>query len=824
MSKLHQAAPHESGLRHADGRALYVDDLPLPEGALVAGVLVSPHAHARILSRDASTARSMEGVEAILFADDIPGSNLVGPIVHDEPLLAEGTVHAVGQSVALIVADSLATCRAAATAIDIEYEPLPAILNVRDAIDAGSFLTEPHTIQRGDPEQALQGAALQFAGEYDNGGQDHFYLETQSALAIPEENGNVRLLSSTQHPSEVQSMAAAVLGLGRNRVTCEVPRMGGAFGGKESQATQYACLAALGAMHTGQAVKLWLNRDEDMLWTGNRHPFHSRYEAGFDADGLLVAFKVRIWSDGGWSQDLSGPVLDRALFHLDNAYFIPNLHFEGRAARTNLAPNTAFRGFGGPQGMLVVEDALNRAAEKLGIDPAEIRRRNYYGEAPRNTTPYGQEVSDCRLERIHDELAESSDYSARRQAIDAFNKESRWLKRGIALGPVKFGISFTASMLNQAGALVLVYADGTVQLNHGGTEMGQGLHSKMLTICSHELGVPIEAVRVMHTATDKVPNTSATAASSGSDLNGQAVRNACLAIRDRLRPVAAELLGLAGNGSELDFADGKIAQPGGPALPFAQVSQEAWLRQISLSATGYYRTPDIAYDRDAGRGKPFHYFAYGSSVTEVEVNGLTGEHRVTRVDILHDVGDSLVPTIDIGQVEGGYIQGLGWLTAEELVWDDAGSLITHSPSTYKIPAVGDAPVDFRVDLLADAPQHDVIHGSKAVGEPPLMLAISAVTALRHAILAFAEADFDLHFPVPATPEAILRGIEAARASSGAALHSPGSGASPSDEAASAANNGSSSSNGQAQGTNEEPSAPASAAEPSDPSPSTPDTR
>ncbi|HCP46180.1 MAG TPA: xanthine dehydrogenase molybdopterin binding subunit, partial [Deltaproteobacteria bacterium] len=741
-----------------------------------------------------------------------------------EALLADHEVHAVGQSVALVVADSLATCRAASEAIEIDYEPLPAILNVRDAIEAGSFLTEPHCIRRGDPDTALQGAALRLSGEYDNGGQDHFYLETQAALAIPEENGNLKLLSSTQHPSEVQSMAAAVLGLGRNRVTCEVPRMGGAFGGKESQATQYACLAALGAMHTGRAVKLWLNRDQDMLWTGNRHPFHSRYEAGFDAEGRLLAFKVRIWSDGGWSQDLSGPVLDRALFHLDNAYFIPHLEFEGRAARTNLAPNTAFRGFGGPQGMLVVEDALNRAAERLDIDPAEIRRRNYYGDAPRDTTPYGQVITDCRLARIHDELTSSADYRARQEAIDTFNQGSRWVKRALGFGPVKFGISFTASMLNQAGALVLVYADGTVQLNHGGTEMGQGLHSKMLTICSHELGVPSESVRVMHTATDKVPNTSATAASSGSDLNGEAVREACKAIRERLRPIAAGLLGLEGAGDDLDFADGHIGQEGGPSLPFAQVSQEAWLRQISLSATGYYRTPDIAYDRDAGRGKPFHYFAYGSAITEVEVHGLTGEFRVTRVDILHDAGDSLVPTIDIGQVEGGYIQGLGWLTTEELVWDSAGALVTHSPSTYKIPAVGDAPVDFRVALLTDARQQDVIHGSKAVGEPPLMLAISAVTALRQAILAFASPGFDLHFPVPATPEAVLRAVEAARRSGVEATdRSPENGELRSHGSSGHSDNGSAARSASASDESTSSSSPESSAAPPSPTTTTPDT-
>jgi len=762
-SPLHQSAPHESGLNHTTGAALYVDDIAAPPGTLVAMVVASPLARGRILSRDAGGALQIPGVEAVLFASDIPGSNLIGPIVHDEPLLAEDEVFAIGQSVALIVASDLAACRAGAEQISVEYQELPAILSIREAIAQESFSTEPHIISRGSVEEGLESAALVLDGEYSSGGQDHFYLETQSALAVPGEHGSLHVHSSTQHPSEVQAMCAEVLGIGRNRITCEVPRMGGAFGGKESQATQYAVLAALGAMQLGRPVKLWLNRDQDMLWTGNRHPFYSRYQAGFDRQGQLLAFKVDIYSDGGWTQDLSGPVMDRALFHLDNAYYIPNLHFRGQVARTNLASNTAFRGFGGPQGMLVIEDAMNQAADRLGIDTAEIRRRNYYGAEPRNLCPYGQEVSDCRLERIHKDLLASSDYEQRRDDIDAFNEDKTWLKRGIAFGPLKFGISFTAAMLNQAGALVLIYTDGTVQLNHGGTEMGQGLHTKMLAICAHELGVPMDSVRMMNTATDKVPNTSATAASSGSDLNGEAVRSACAELRDRLRGVAASMLGKDnGSGASLVFEDGRIEDEDGAGLDFRAVAAEAWLRQISLAAAGYYRTPGIRYDRDAGRGKPFHYFAYGAAVTEVEINGLTGEYRVLRVDILHDVGDSLVPSIDLGQVEGGYVQGLGWLTTEELVWDERGSLLTHSPSTYKIPAIGDVPEDFRVTLLDDARQDDVIHGSKAVGEPPLMLAISAVTALRHAIRAFASAEAPLDLDVPITAERVLAAVERLR--------------------------------------------------------------
>ena len=495
-----------------------------------------------------------------------------------------------------------------------------------------------------------------------------------------------------------------------------------------------------------------------MSWTGKRHPFWSRWQAGFDAAGTLVAFDVEIFSDGGWTVDLSGPVFDRALFHLDNAYFIPHLSFRGRVARTNTISNTAFRGFGGPQGMLVVEDAINRYAEMMGKDPADVRRHNFYGAAPRNIAPYGQEVKDCRLERVWDELVASSDYVARRAGIDAFNATSRYNKRGIALQPLKFGISFTKSKLNQAGALVLVYTDGTVQLNHGGTEMGQGLHTKMVTVCAHGLGLGTADVRIMNTATDKVPNTSATAASSGSDLNGQAVEDACRTLRERMRPVAARLLNLeAGQAGEISFSGGRVGL-GERTVSFKEVAAACWLDRVSLSATGYYATPGVQYSHDAGRGTPFYYYAYGAAVLELEVSGLTGEMRVLRADLLQDVGASLVPTIDIGQVEGAFVQGLGWLTAEELLLDDAGRVITSGPSTYKIPAVGDVPLDLRVNLLERAPQPEVIHGSKAVGEPPFMLAIAVITALRHAIAAFGPPNQVVELTPPCTSEAILRSI------------------------------------------------------------------
>ena len=756
-------ALHESGLRHATGEALYVDDVVLPAGALHGLVVTSPHAHARIMSRDASGARAMPGVHAVFLAEDIPGFNDVGPVIHDEPLLATDRVLFHGQSVAFVVAETAAQCRAAAAKVRVGYDVLPPILTIAAAREAGLFLCEPHVIQRGEVAEALSRAALRFSGEVESGAQDHFYLETHVSLAYPEEAGCLRILCSTQHPSEVQSIVAHVLGIGRNRVVVEVPRMGGGFGGKETQAAPFAALAALAATRLQRPVKCWLNRDQDMAQTGKRHPFWSRFDAGFSKDGLLEALEVEVFSDGGFSTDLSRAILDRGLFHLDNAYFVPHLRFTGRVCQTHLPSNTAFRGFGGPQGMLVIEDVLTRAAERLGMDPTELRRRNFYGPAPRNVTPYGQTVKDSRLERIHTTLLGSSDYTARRADIERFNAGSKFLKRGIAFQPVKFGISFTTSFLNQAGALVLVYSDGSVQLNHGGTEMGQGLHTKMLAVCAEALGVRVTDIRAMNTATDKVPNTSATAASSSTDLNGQAVKVACETLRERLVPIAARLLAV--EAAQVCFDNGAVFPAGDPSrgIPFASVTEAAYGAQVSMSATGYYRTPDIHYDRVAGRGKPFHYFAYGGAVTEVEISGLTGEYRVRRVDILHDVGASLIPTVDRGQVEGGYIQGLGWLTCEEVLFDPTGRLLTHSPDTYKIPALGEAPEDFRVTLLPNAAQDGVIHGSKAVGEPPLMLAISVVSALRHAVSAFGKPGTEVSLKIPCTPEAVLMAVEAARA-------------------------------------------------------------
>lgn len=763
-SPLHRPSKHESGHKHADGSARYVDDLPPPPGTLAGWVFGSPVARGTIRRLDVEAARSAPGVQAVLTASDIPGINDIAPVAHDEPLLAEEEVFCVGQAVAFVVAEDLAAARAAGAMIELEVDEQPAILDVRAAIEAGSMQGVPHEMRRGDVQAELHKAPVRISGEMETGAQDHFYLETHAALVIPGEDRTYHVHSSTQHPSEVQAKICEILSLARHEVVVETPRMGGGFGGKETQGAHFAALAALGAHYTRRPVKVWLNRDQDMVQTGKRHPFYSKYEAGLDEQGRLLALDVRIWADGGWSMDLSRAILDRALFHLDNAYFVPSLYFRGQVAKTNVASNTAFRGFGGPQGMAVIEEVMNRAAERLGLDPADVRRKNYYGAAPRNLTPYYQEVADSRLERIHAELVEEAGYAARRAEIEAFNAGSRFTKRGIGYQPVKFGISFTHSVLNQAGALVLIYADGSVQVNHGGTEMGQGLHTKMRAVAAHELGVAPERVRIMHTATDKVPNTSATAASSGSDLNGAAVRQACEILRARLAEVAAEALGCEPEAVRFEagfvFADDVERR-----LSFEELAQAAYLAQVSLSATGYYRTPGIGYDPEKGRGRPFHYFAYGGAVIEVEVNGLTGEHHVRRIDVLHDVGNSLLPSIDRGQIEGGLVQGLGWLTREELVFDPRGHLRTHSPDTYKIPALGDAPPDFRVRLLDRAAQPGVIHGSKAVGEPPFMLALGVVTALRHAIAGFGppSARAQVALKIPATPEAVLRAVEGMRA-------------------------------------------------------------
>ena len=723
-------------------------------------VLLSPVAHGTLRQIDTKAALEVPGVHAVLTAADVPGENNVGPVFHDEPVLAEGTIHCKGQPVAAVIATSRDACREALARIELTIDELPAVLTIDDAVAAEQFHGSPHLVTRGDATAAIAAAPHQVQGTVRNGGQDHFYLETHCALVTPGEDRTLSVLSSTQHPSEVQHVVAEALGLPSNRVVCEVPRMGGAFGGKESQASPFAAFAALGAWATGRPCRCWLHRDQDMAWTGKRHPFLARWKAAFAQDGRLLGFDVQLFSNGGWTVDLSGPVMDRALFHADSAYHIPAFRVVGRVCATNLPSNTAFRGFGGPQGMVAVEAAIDEAAAWLGLDPTHVRRRNLYGPSTGLDTPFGQAIEDCRLVEMTDELLKTADYAARRDDVAAFNAASTWRKRGIALQPVKFGISFTASLLNQAGALVLVYTDGTVQVNHGGTEMGQGLHTKIRAIAADAFGIPTDNVRVMTTATDKVPNTSATAASSGSDLNGAAVARACAQIHSRLSDVACRELN-ARDPLQLRFADGQVTGPKGHSMSFRQLARTAWAQQVSLAASGYYATPGIAYDPVAGRGRPFFYFAFGVAMSEVEVCGLTGQHRLRRVDILHDVGNSLIPSIDIGQVEGAFVQGAGWLTSEELRVDDTGRLLTHGPSTYKIPTSGDVPLDLRIALLPNNSNPKVVRGSKAVGEPPFNLGLSVVGALRSAISAFHDDDRPPRLMLPATPEAVLRAIERA---------------------------------------------------------------
>ncbi|TDR38724.1 xanthine dehydrogenase molybdenum binding subunit apoprotein [Tahibacter aquaticus] len=759
---------HESAGGHVSGRAVYTDEQHPPAGLLSLWPVQAPHAHARILSVDATAALAMPGVVRVLTAHDIPGENDTGPILHDEPLIAGERVQFYGQPVAWVVAADEAQARAAANLVKVNYEALPALLTLEQAIAAQSFHLPPAQVSRGDALTALELAPRRVCGEVSIGGQDHFYLETQASWVQIDAEGLVQIVASTQHPTETQIIVARVLGIAANRVVCRCLRMGGGFGGKETQANPFAAIAALAAWHTQQPVRIKLSRQLDMQLTGKRHPFLARYEVGFDSNGLLQALSVKIYADGGWSADLSPPVLMRAMVHIDNAYFCPNVHIVGLIGKTHLASNTAFRGFGGPQGMLVGEEILARIAAELNLPADEVRERNFYrtdGDGSCNFTPYGQPVVDNHLAELWQQLKASSEFDARRQAVARHNAAHAHSKRGIAITPVKFGISFNKTEYNQAGALVHIYTDGSIQLNHGGTEMGQGLHTKMLAVASRVLGVDVARIRVMATSTDKVPNTSATAASSGSDLNGQAVKAACETLLARLRPVAASMLG--GAAEQVCFTDDAVfLHGGGRRLAFGDVVHAAYNARISLSATGYYRTPGLSWDPKQGRGHPFYYYAYGAAVAEVEVCGFSGVHQLRRVDLLHDVGESLAEDIDRGQVEGGFVQGLGWLTCEELRWNAAGRLLTDAPSTYKIPTLGEVPRDFRVALFrrSQEPSTDVIFGSKGVGEPPLMLALSVREALREAVAAFAAANVAVQLASPATPEAIFQAIEQARQS------------------------------------------------------------
>lgn len=758
-----QRKSHESAAGHVSGTAVYTDDQRQPAGILSLYPVLSPHARARITQLDTTAAEAVPGCVTILTAADVPGENDTGAILHDEVMLPIEEVSYFGQVVAWAVGETEAAARQAAAQVAVEYEPLPAITSIQQAIEADSFHNELQVIRRGEPEAALQQADQRLSGEVEIGPQDHFYLETQTSWVVPDGEGNYQVYASTQHPTETQVIVARVLGLPTHRVVVTCLRMGGGFGGKESQANPFAAAAAVAAHKTGRPVRVRLRRHQDMLITGKRHGFLGQYEVGFSSEGKITGLSIALYADGGWSLDLSPPVLMRAMLHSDNAYYIPHMLVQGRIAKTNRVSNTAYRGFGGPQGMIVIEEVVDRIARALNLPPDVVRERNFYfGEGETSTTHYGQAIVDNRIARVWSEAKTRSNYDERQAVVGEFNRSNPYKKRGLAITPVKFGISFNKVQYNQAGALVLIYTDGSIQLNHGGTEMGQGLHTKMLQVASKALGVKLDRIRIMHTSTDKVPNSSATAASSGSDLNGQAVKDACETLRTRLAAVAVRMLNLDAP-EDMVFADDWIYCRTYPSarIPFEEVVQQAYSERISLAATGFYRTPNIFWDPKLGKGRPFYYFAYGTAVAEVEVDGFTGTFKLRQVDIVHDVGESLNPLVDRGQIEGGFVQGMGWLTMEELVWDDQGRLRTFAPSTYKIPTISEVPEQFTVHLLERAAQDGVIYGSKAVGEPPFMLAMAVREAIRAAVAAFGSADY-VPLGLPATPEATLWAIEQVR--------------------------------------------------------------
>ncbi len=752
---------HDSAEKHVSGEAIYIDDMPEPPGTLHAAVGMSEKPHARITRLDLSAVRTAPGVVAVMAAKDIPGKNDVGPILDDDPIFADGLVEYAGQSIFAVAAETVEEARRAARLGRVSYRELKPILTVDQALAARSFVLPPHTLKKGDSAGALAKAPHRLAGRLEIGGQDHFYLEGQVSLAIPWEDGDMLVHCSTQHPSEVQTAVAHALGRASNAVTVEVRRMGGGFGGKETQAALFAAIAALLANRTGRTVKLRLDRDDDMVITGKRHDFLAEYDVGFGGDGRIAGIELMLAARCGMSVDLSESINDRALFHADNAYYLANATITSHRCKTNTVSNTAFRGFGGPQGMLAIETVIDDIARHLGKDPLEVRKINLYGGRGRNVTPYHMTVEDNVAPEIIARLEKSSDYRARRRAVDSFNAASPVLKKGLALTPVKFGIAFTTMFLNQAGALIHVYKDGSVHLNHGGTEMGQGLYTKVAQIVAEEFQIDVGRIKITATTTGKVPNTSPTAASSGTDLNGAAAQAAARTIKQGLAAFAAEHFGVAAR--DIRFANNRV-RAGRKSLSFDELVARAYLARVPLSSTGFYRTPKIYYDRKTGRGRPFLYFAYGAAVSEVIIDTLTGENRLLRADILHDAGRSLNPAIDIGQVEGGFVQGMGWLTMEELVWSRDGRLTTHAPSTYKIPVASDVPADFRVELLATGQnREEVVHRSKAVGEPPLMLAISVFQALREAVAAAGDRKASPRLDAPATPEKILLAVEELRA-------------------------------------------------------------
>ncbi|WP_299074521.1 xanthine dehydrogenase molybdopterin binding subunit [uncultured Paraglaciecola sp.] len=754
--KSHQ---HESAERQVSGQARYVDDMPEAANLHHAAVGVSSASSGTITSIDLSQVKASEGVIDVITVADIPGHTDIGPVFPGDPLLAGTEILYHSQPIFAVLATSVNLARQATLKAKIEISSSKPCLSIDQAKAQDNFVRPPHFMQQGDMQSRFKQSPIQLSGDMIIGGQEHMYLEGQVSMAIPEEEDRMLVYSSSQHPSEVQKLIAEVLDIKLHKVIVDMRRMGGGFGGKETQAAQWACLAAIFASRNNVAVKLRLPRMLDMMATGKRHPFENSYRVATNEQGLIQATHIEINGNCGHSPDLSDAIVDRAMFHCDNGYYLADCYIEGHRCRTNQVSHTAYRGFGGPQGMIVAEAMMDAIARKLGKDPLAVRKLNLYGQDSRNTTQYGMQVEHNLLPDLIDKLESSSDYQLRRKQMTAFNQNSPIIKKGLALTPVKFGISFTAKHLNQAGALLHIYTDGSMQINHGGTEMGQGLHTKIGQIVANEFGVPLSHVEVTSTRTDKVPNTSPTAASSGTDLNGKAAQNACLLIKQRLAEFYAKQV--KGDVQQVRFEQQNV-KLGDHSIAFSELVQQAYMQRISLSASGFYKTPKLKYDRATGNGRPFFYFAYGASCSEVSIDTLTGEYKIERVDILHDVGKSLNPAIDIGQIEGGFIQGMGWLTSEELLWDDNGKLISNNPATYKIPAIGDTPEIFNVDLYPRANDEDSIYHSKAVGEPPFMLANSVWCALKDAISSITDYQIDPVLHPPATPEKVYHAITQAQ--------------------------------------------------------------
>jgi xanthine dehydrogenase large subunit len=749
-------APHESAVAQVAGAATYVDDIPEVRGTLHAAPILSTVAHGTLRGVDTSAALAMPGVRDVILARDIPGDPMLAAFAGDEPIFAIDTVQHIGQVIGVVVADTVMQARHAARRVKLDMEALPAILTIKDALAAQSYVLPPVFVKRGDAAIALSRATHTLSGTLEVGGQEHFYLEGQVAYVLPQEQNQWLVYSSTQHPGEVQHWVAHALGLDNHAVRVECRRMGGGFGGKETQAGHLAVWAAVAATKLKRPVKLRLDRDDDFMITGKRHPFAYEYTAGFDDSGRLSGLQLMMAVNCGFSADLSGPVADRAIFHADNAYFLEDVAIASYRCKLNTQSHTAFRGFGGPQGMMVIETILGDIAHHLRLDPLEVRLRNLYEVKTRNTTHYGMHVEDNILQPLLSKLELSSHYRRRREAISTWNASSPVIKRGLAITPVKFGISFTATLFNQAGALVHVYTDGSIQVNHGGTEMGQGLNTKVAQVVADELGVSFQRVLATASDTSKVPNASATAASAGTDLNGRAAQFAARHVRDNL---AQFVCGLDGCGAgAIRFEGGQVLSPS-ITRSFDEVVKLAHANRIQLWSDGFYRTPKIHYDKATLTGRPFYYFAYGAACTEVAIDILTGESRVLKVDILHDVGRSINSAIDIGQIEGGFVQGMGWLTTEQLVWNDQGALSTHAPSTYKIPTAGDVPEHFKIELWPEPNREDNVFGSKAVGEPPLMLAISVYEALRDAVAQAREDGQTVKLTAPATAENVLKALQ-----------------------------------------------------------------